>query len=173
MRSHLAAGGGYVYRMCPKDAEPTEACFTSHVLGFATNTTTVRSPWGEFADFEIPAHDVGVGTHPAGSSWRMNPIPACNCDLGYNCTVSEQGVHTAYEASAGAFPCETGYQFAPPWESGFGYWGSGAHSRERLYFTLVDKLSVPLAPGSYVLSWRWDAENSPQVWGNCADVEIV
>ena len=131
MSSHLAAGGGYVYRMCPKDAEPTEACFTSHVLGFATNTTTVRSPWGEFADFEILAHDVGVGTHPAGSSWRMNPIPACNCDLGEegSCWGGDSkgygigGNFTkAYEIDPQAPKktprCPTGVQFSPAWPEG-------------------------------------------------------
>jgi hypothetical protein len=28
-----------------------------------------------------------VGTYPAGSSWRINPIPACNCDMGRGCHV--------------------------------------------------------------------------------------
>ena len=30
-----------------------------------------------------------------------------------------------------------------------------------------------MAPGSYLLSWRWDCEESTQVWQNCADVELV
>lgn len=167
-------GGGYTYRLCPSHSNPTEECFQSQVLNFATNTTTIRSPWNEFADFDVPARDVNIGTHPLGSAWRMNPIPACNCDIGYNCTLAEGGgVHSAYERANGLFPCETGYQFPPPWSSGFGYWGSGAHYRERLYFTMVDKLAVPSTPGQYILSWRWDAENSPQVWGNCADIQIV
>ena len=166
-------GGGYIYRLCPSGTDLTEECFRSGILPFATNTTTIRSPWDDFSDFKIQARDVSIGTHPERSAWRMNPIPACNCDLGYNCTIAEQGVHTAYEQSSGAFPCETGYQFDPPWSTGFGYWGSGAHYRERLYFTMVDKLVVPPTPGKYVLSWRWDAENSPQVWGNCADILIV
>ena len=36
-------------------------------------------------------------------------------------------------------------------------------------------MEVPadLEPGAYVLSWRWDCEQSAQVWQNCADVEIV
>ena len=38
----------------------------------------------------------------------------------------------------------------------------------------VDQLKVPpeLNAGKYLFQWRWDAENSPQVWGNCADVVI-
>jgi hypothetical protein len=30
-----------------------------------------------------------------------------------------------------------------------------------------------LPAGEYVLSWRWDVEQSPQVWANCADITIV
>jgi hypothetical protein len=30
-----------------------------------------------------------------------------------------------------------------------------------------------LAAGDYVLGWRWDCEESTQVWSNCADVTIV
>ena len=27
-----------------------------------------------------------------------------------------------------------------------------------------------LEPGTYSLSWRWDCEQTPQVWNSCADV---
>ena len=42
-------------------------------------------------------------------------------------------------------------------------------------FSIVDSVAVPkqLEPGGYLLSWRWDAEQSHQIWQNCADVEIV
>jgi hypothetical protein len=38
-----------------------------------------------------------------------------------------------------------------------------------------DKIVIPetIKPGRYVLSWRWDAEETAQVWQNCADVNIV
>jgi hypothetical protein len=40
---------------------------------------------------------------------------------------------------------------------------------------IVDRVHVPtgLAPGAYVLGWRWDAEESNQVWSSCSDVQIV
>merc|ERR1712039_969990 len=45
--------------------------------------------------------------------------------------------------------------------------------QERYDFQVVDKLRIPLDfEGRYVLSWRWDAEQTPQVWGNCAVVQI-
>lgn len=39
----------------------------------------------------------------------------------------------------------------------------------------MDRVEVPadIPPGAYVLSWRWDCEESAQVWQNCADVTIV
>ena len=40
---------------------------------------------------------------------------------------------------------------------------------------IKDEVKVPgnLAPGAYVLSWRWDAEGSGQIWSGCANIEIV
>lgn len=42
-------------------------------------------------------------------------------------------------------------------------------------FSIVDHMLVPkdIQPGSYLLSWRWDCEQSAQVWQNCADILIV
>ena len=38
-----------------------------------------------------------------------------------------------------------------------------------------DLVMIPesLEPGRYVLSFRWDSQNTPQVWNSCANVEIV
>lgn len=45
----------------------------------------------------------------------------------------------------------------------------------RFGFNIIDKVKIPegLAPGEYLLSWRWDAEQTPQVWANCADVTVT
>ena len=39
----------------------------------------------------------------------------------------------------------------------------------------MDKVVVPhdVEAGVYLLSWRWDCEESTQVWQNCADINIV
>ena len=39
---------------------------------------------------------------------------------------------------------------------------------------ISDHVIIPetLPPGDYVLGWRWDAEETAQVWSNCADVII-
>jgi len=45
----------------------------------------------------------------------------------------------------------------------------------RFNFNIIDKVQIPknLAPGKYLLSFRWDAEQTPQIWTNCADVTIT
>ena len=42
-------------------------------------------------------------------------------------------------------------------------------------FTIQDVVDVPasLPLGHYVLSWRWDAEQTKQVWSHCSDIEVV
>ena len=39
---------------------------------------------------------------------------------------------------------------------------------------VVDKVLIPadLPAGDYVLGWRWDCEQTPQVWSSCSDVTI-
>ena len=80
-------------------------------------------------------------------------------------------------------------QFAPPLPGLYGY-GSAecfatlggnctraqeASVRERFHFMIVDKVRVPraLPAGDYLLSFRYDAEQTPQVWANCADVKVT
>eukprot|EP00658_Telonema_sp_P-2_P009978 TRINITY_DN13728_c0_g1_i4.p1 TRINITY_DN13728_c0_g1~~TRINITY_DN13728_c0_g1_i4.p1 ORF type:complete len:163 (-),score=19.04 TRINITY_DN13728_c0_g1_i4:90-578(-) len=50
-----------------------------------------------------------------------------------------------------------------------------ANANEGFPFSVMDQVEVPedLAPGSYLLSWRWDCEQSHQIWQNCADIEIT
>lgn len=40
---------------------------------------------------------------------------------------------------------------------------------------IVDRLRLPadLPAGEWVLGWRWDCEESTQVWASCSDVTIV
>jgi predicted carbohydrate-binding protein with CBM5 and CBM33 domain len=40
-------------------------------------------------------------------------------------------------------------------------------------YSLVDKVQVPEQKGEYILSFRWDCEQTAQVWNSCADVVIV
>merc|ERR1712100_637553 len=79
------------------------------------------------ADFEIPAMDVNIGTKPKGSFWRRNPVPACNCDLGFLCgstLFNSTGTKPWWidpDAKNKTPSCPTGTQFAPPHPAIYGY----------------------------------------------------
>lgn len=52
----------------------------------------------------------------------------------------------------------------------------GSHdANEMMKVNIVDRVVVPatLPAGEYLLSWRWDCEQTEQVWQNCADVTIT
>ena len=40
---------------------------------------------------------------------------------------------------------------------------------------IVDMVLIPadLPAGEFVLGWRWDCEQTPQVWSSCSDVTIT
>jgi hypothetical protein len=40
---------------------------------------------------------------------------------------------------------------------------------------IIDYLLIPktLPAGEYVLGWRWDCEQSNQIWQSCSDVTIT
>ena len=54
-------------------------------------------------------------------------------------------------------------------------YGGDSDGWNDLGIQMVDQLKVPadLAPGSYSLSWRWDCEQTPQVWNSCADITVT
>lgn len=170
-------GGGYQYRLCPADSDLTEDCFQKTPLEFVGTTQWIQHGFGMNRSdrIEIPAVTVpGDRVIPVGSTWRRNPIPACNTPI------SGGAIHS---------PC-TGPLFTPPFKphtEGISY-GFGAGTCESLKdgacsdkefakhffdFGIVDQVKVPDLPeGKYVLSFRWDVEQTPQVWNQCADITI-
>ena len=136
-------------------------------------------------ELALDATDVSVGTHPAGSAWRRNPIPACNCDRGFKCVAggaAENGERAYWNGSnpvPHGYDCPTGVAFAPPFDFGYGQqlWDQGkqTHPAEAMdTWVIVSRLLVPDVPrGGYVLRWRWDVEQNSQVWTHCGDVEVV
>lgn len=72
-------------------------------------------------------------------------------------------------SSKGRGTCPGATQFPEPMPgmSGFG--------KSIFRFSVVDQVMVPagLEPGEYLLSWRWDCEQSDQVFQNCADIIIT
>ena len=62
-------------------------------------------------------------------------------------------------------------QFYPPDDNRHEGWCSG----DWTLGMISDKVVIPedIKPGKYVVSWRWDCEETAQVWQNCADVNIL
>jgi len=174
--------GGYYFRLCSADEELTEECFQRTPVPFEGSTTTVRMKSGK--ESVINATFLSKGTVPQGSTWKMNPVPECcpgqsdtapgSCEAegytcgsyqttstGYDCGQHECGGSTRMGKSVPAFPWPTSDPTAPP---------TGVAPR----FAIVDKLRLPsdLKPGHYLLSWRWDCEETAQVWMACADIMV-
>ena len=145
-------GGGYSYRLCPAGEALTEACFQRTPLAFVGNTSDIVGPRGETL-YTIPAARTAVGTTPAGSQWTRNPVPDAQGPGSPNFPPPVPGL-AGHCCDAG---CPDGCG-----DKAFGVW------------SLMDRVRVPshLPPGAYVLSWRWDCEELPQVWSNCADVQL-
>ncbi|OEU19101.1 hypothetical protein FRACYDRAFT_237394 [Fragilariopsis cylindrus CCMP1102] len=163
-------GGGHQYRLCPLDNLINntfdETCFQAMVMEFASDnslfiatsddgTTTVNIT---FDAMDINDNNTD-GVMPKGSTWRKLGIPPCINAFTGNCTGPQFTDH------------------APP-----GYYGSyfdvAVKSPDFEAVTnrwkVVDELKVPEGlNGDYVVSWRWDSEQTPQVWTQCAIVTIV
>lgn len=173
-------GGGYAYRLCPASSELTEECFQQNHLNFVGDQTWLQ--YGSRADNNrtaIAATRISEGTNPKGSQWTRMPIPACSGPFGGS------------EHMPG---CDKP-QFEPPLPGLYGFGlgrcniigkqqpgvGGACNISEfeevskKFEFNILDKVEVPkgLTPGDYVLSWRWDCDQTAQVWAACSDVTIT
>lgn len=144
-------GGGYQYRLAKKGDPLTEETFQKTPLPF---NGTQKLRWGGVDGHVLTIKPVYLteGTTPAGSQWVMNPIPR-NDDA------------------------QTGKGFPPPCKETPEYKcqgmedGNGAQPN----LEIVDYVVIPadLPSGDYVLGWRWDCEESNQIWQSCSDITIV
>jgi hypothetical protein len=184
-------GGGYHYRLCKKSDGISEECFQRTPLKFAGNTSFIINPDG--STFEFPMKKVSQGTWPAGSEWARDPIPGCKMcesalercgapltpvpvnesggspkdpwDRQVNCYANCCGATSS--KAHGACPANTEFFPALSGHSGFG--------KNVPDWSIMDKVVIPsdLEEGDYLLSWRWDCEESTQVWQNCADIRLT
>merc|ERR1712179_868838 len=77
-----------------------------------------------------------------------------------------------YNQKGSATPaCTTGTMFEPQFTQG--YLTTFAGQSGANVFSVMDEINVPNQPGEYVLGWRWDCEETDQVWASCADVVIT
>lgn len=166
-------GGGYYYRLCPADQPLNEECFHKMPLQFVGNSSL---RWGGVGGEQIffntteRGWDVNVGTFPPGSTWRKCPLPRGPWSWHMSgpsfepvCEESEacKNAHiTPPECLGPEKPCECKCS------------GDGIGDLPQL--EIVDQVLIPegIKPGKYVLGWRWDCEESTQVWTSCSDVTI-
>lgn len=169
-------GGGYQYRLCPANQKITEDCFQSHPLDFAEDVTYVQ--YGHGLDVNnrttIPAVTVtGDKVVPAGSTWRKNPIPPCDVPVSGGALKTGCPGPTFKSALPGGPGDAYGF-------GGGSCQGEGVHctpaqfQKQNFDFGLVDKVKIPanLPEGEYVVGFRWESEQTPQVWSSCSDVTI-
>ncbi|EOD22642.1 hypothetical protein EMIHUDRAFT_315671 [Emiliania huxleyi CCMP1516] len=149
-------GGGYQYRLCRASEPLTEACFQRLPLRFVGRQSLLwdRKPVFGSCPWPPPGTSGGTrvwfegtyvsnGTVPEGSMWARNPLPR----------------NDHQDTFAG---------FAPARGRLRRMWGP-------YNVEVVDTLALPadLPHGEWVLGWRWDCEESNQVWASCSDVTIV
>ncbi len=170
-------GGGYQYRLCKleklMDGTMDEACFQENPLEFAGDSTWFQAGSDAASRVAFDAVDVNDGNSkgvmPKGSTWRKNPLPAC---------AGASGGSTLRGSKE--FACDKP-QFTPiPYKDGAWGYGIGEPTEDSpalnstlADFSIIDKVKVPdVDDGNYVVQWRWDSEQTPQVWTQCSIVKI-
>lgn len=115
--------------------------------------------WSDGHEEQIEGTYVTEGVLPKGSMWAMNPLPESpTADFPPPC---KAGTHPPVRA-----PMAVGQYGTNPGPCA-GNWPTTVN--------IMDTVRVPadLAPGEYVLGWRWDCELTAQVWSACADITIA
>jgi len=158
-------GGGYSYRLCKMPAEGkhalTEECFQQMPLRFVGDKSWAQHGDDESTRIEFKAVRTDKGTYPAGSQWTKNPVPACN------------GQRAGFLDPDGSCPHGTQFKVPGPGMKGYGF---NFNRKVRPFpFSIIDKVQIPedLESGLYVLSFRWDCEQTPQVWNTCSNVNLI
>jgi len=142
-------GGGYQYRLCPANQTLDEECFQKTPLEFVGQQGLRWAGGPKHGGKEIFFHGtyVNVGTLPVGSTWVTNPIPRNDW---------------------------TGKGFPPHCSNVTECQGMTDGQSSDPFLEIVDQVLIPenLHAGEYVLGWRWDCEESNQIWMSCSDVTI-
>lgn len=146
-------GGGYALRLCKKEGKGScteEADFLK--LPYLEFVST-KLRWQDGTEENITGTYITEGTFPKGSMWAMNPLP---------------------ESPTADFPppCKSGVEpkvRAPMALGKYGYNPGRCAGNWPTTVNIVDTIRIPsdTAPGEYVLSWRWDCEQTAQVWNAC------
>ena len=149
------------YRLCPGGEELTEQCFQKYPLAFDRSKQTLV--WNNGTRLGIEGVFVDEGTVPKGSTWARNPIPRVNDDNRGNADwASCKGPNGASGPGCIQFPqpCNGTERFS--WSTDGS--GQGECSGDWTQGSIEDTVLIPadLAPGKWVLGWRWDCEETAQ-----------
>merc|ERR1711907_188896 len=190
-------GGGYQYRLCSAKEKLTEECFQKKPLEFDQTKQTLvwntkaipgansKTPAVTNGTLRWPVPQpvfVNQGTWPKGSTWARDPIPRVNDDNSglYNpkaCPGPNAKGHPGCLQFPAPCPWDTTNEtgILPCTGAGCHGNGMGSCSSDWVVGMITDQVWIPkdIEPGDWVLSWRWDAEETAQIWANCADVTIT
>ena len=192
--------GGYC---TPDQTEFQKYAYQQHGMGKTLKPKVVLSETIEAVLSGGGKHCNSVAKNKCGTKIGYNTCLHCGADSAYDCEVCCPGLTKVNKGgytwcSTGKKPeptncdpktnptgcftipyntthgksshCPTSLMFDQQWDDGTGSGGEG-----KFMFSMTDKLKVPsdLVAGEYSLSWRWDCEQTPQVWNSCADVTIT
>lgn len=182
-------GGGYQFRLCPANSPLTEACFKKMPLKFAApngHTVLFANHSVRIASTLVPDSITGTG------DWMLNPIPSRDSDYVSCDKVMPKDEHCPWKcakcgapwyAADSACPCKCAESYPEYFPSGHAYVGADKQifpdplpNIENYHaFVIEDELVVPtdIDAGDYVLGWRWDCEQTTQIWSTCSDITIV
>jgi len=155
-------GGGYAYRLAPADAPLTEETFRKMPVDMV-GSGILRWGGDKSTQLEFNATRVTTGTVPKGSMWAKSPIPRGADQWEQEgpaylpvCQESEDCTNLKKKESCRCSGSVNSRLLVPNLE-------------------IVDTLHIPadLVPGQYVLQWRWDCEETDQVWASCSDVTVA
>lgn len=179
-RSH---GGGMQWRLCPRSSKLTEACFQKQPLPFvgrqslqfANGTRRLIPSKYAYANGSVAAITAD-NQLPTGITWVVNPLPDGRQKGSMTPPSPPAPPPQLGDASRPGVPASGPWEFEPPCDSIPLEGNTNLCSGERPFaVSVVDVLRIPpgTKPGEYVLGWRWDVEETAQVWSSCSDVTIV
>lgn len=169
-------GGGFQYRLCKVEyllnGTINEGCFQA--LEFVGEKAWFNYHMGDNVEKSISftakrVSDANTGgVLPRGSTWTQVALPACAGPYG--------GGSFGPPPKCDSPQFENEITDAGFWGYGFDTAGASPAFREVVTkgsYEIVDTVQVPEGfEGDYVVQWRWDSEQTPQIWTQCSIVTI-
>jgi hypothetical protein len=112
-------------------------------------------------------------TQYGGNAWYKQESCAQQCS-GFNFMQCPPGMQN-FEEPAPGLSGYIGNYMVTGLDSPAGELGAKQYGIEGFSYSIMDEVHIPehFEEGDYLLSWRWDCEQSPQIWQQCADIKLV